>query len=212
MAQPSLQDSYDRVADEYAERIFNELEHKPLDRALLDRLIAEVGALGPICDLGCGPGQIARYLHTHGASALGVDLSPRMAALAHELTPGVPFQQGDMLALNVADAAWGGIAAFYSIIHIPRERVADALREMRRALRPGGRLLLAFHSGRQVIHRDEWWGQTVSIDFIFFEPGDVQGYLREAGLIVEECIERAPYAGVEADTQRAYIFARRPEE
>ena len=32
-----LEDSYNRIAKEYVERIFNELEHKPLDRQLLDR-------------------------------------------------------------------------------------------------------------------------------------------------------------------------------
>jgi hypothetical protein len=37
----SIRESYDRVADEYARKIFNELEHKPLDRALLDRFAAE---------------------------------------------------------------------------------------------------------------------------------------------------------------------------
>jgi hypothetical protein len=33
----SIRESYDRLADEYAHRIFNELQHKPLDRELLDR-------------------------------------------------------------------------------------------------------------------------------------------------------------------------------
>ncbi|HVM61780.1 MAG TPA: hypothetical protein VMV72_13040 [Verrucomicrobiae bacterium] len=34
--------SYDQVADEYARRIFDELQHKPLDRQLLDRFAASV--------------------------------------------------------------------------------------------------------------------------------------------------------------------------
>ena len=55
-----LQSSYDQVAEEYVERIFHELEHKPLDRELLDRFAANVRDLGPVCDMGCGPGHIAR--------------------------------------------------------------------------------------------------------------------------------------------------------
>jgi hypothetical protein len=48
--------SYDRVADEYVRRIFDELQHKPLDRLLLDRFAASVRGMGPVCDMGCGPG------------------------------------------------------------------------------------------------------------------------------------------------------------
>ncbi len=57
------QTSYDTVASEYAERFKDEMDDKPFDRDCLDRLAREVRDLGPICDLGCGPGQIARYLH-----------------------------------------------------------------------------------------------------------------------------------------------------
>ncbi len=48
----NLQLSYDRVADEYAQRIFDELQFKPLDRQLLERLAASVPAGGIICDMG----------------------------------------------------------------------------------------------------------------------------------------------------------------
>src|SRR5205823_12308301 len=152
-----LQDSYDQVAGEYTTRIFHELEHKPLDRTLLDRFAGEVRDLGPVCDIGCGPGHIARYLHERGVNVLGVDLSPRMVEQARRLNPGIEFQQGNMSCLDVPDEAWAGIAAFYSIIHIPRAEVISVLREFRRVLRPGGLLLLAFHQGQEIIHVDEWW-------------------------------------------------------
>lgn len=103
------QSSYDVVADEYVRRIFDELRHKPLDRQLLDRLAASVGESGPVCDMGCGPGQVARYLHEQGVQTCGVDLSPALIERARTLVPGVDFQQGDMRALNVPDAAWGAL-------------------------------------------------------------------------------------------------------
>jgi len=56
----SIRESYDRLADEYARRIFNELQHKSLDRELLDRFAAEIGGSSEVCDMGCGPGHVAR--------------------------------------------------------------------------------------------------------------------------------------------------------
>lgn len=53
----NTQTRYDQVAEEYAEKFKDEMDDKPFDRDCLDRLAREVGNFGPICDLGCGPGQ-----------------------------------------------------------------------------------------------------------------------------------------------------------
>ncbi len=206
-----LRNDYDPIAAEYAKRLYGELEHKPLDRSLLDRLATQVGALGIICDLGCGPGQVAAYLHSRGAQVCGIDLSAEMLRHARQLNPVIPFQQGDMLALSdIAEQTFGGIAAFYSIIHIPRDRVVAALRELWRVLRSPGLLLLTFHLGQQVIQLDELWEQPVALDFVFFETEEMVGYLQTAGFEIEEVIEREPYPEVEVQTRRAYVFARKP--
>ncbi len=203
------QRSYDRVADEYVRRISDELRHKPLDRELLDRFAAAVRGRGPVCDMGCGPGHVARYLSEQGAQVCGIDLSPEMVERARGLNPDIELAQGDMLALDAADGAWAGIVAFYSIIHIPRPRLVEALRELYRVLRPEGLLLLSFHLGEGALHLDEWWGQQVSVDFYFFQSDEMAGALRSAGFEVEEAIEREPYAEVEHPSRRAYLFARK---
>src|SRR5512135_2187025 len=93
----NTQTSYDQVAREYAEKFKDEMDDKPFDRDCLDRLARKVGNLGPICDLGCGPGQIARYLHRQEVDVLGVDLSPCMIAEARRLNPEISFHEGNML-------------------------------------------------------------------------------------------------------------------
>ena len=115
-----VQTSYDVVADEYVRRFLTSSAHKPIDRQLLDRFAARVCGAGPVCDVGCGPGHVARYLHERGVHVMGIDVSPAMVRHARALNSGIDFQQGDMRALEVEDGALAGIAAFYSIIHIPR--------------------------------------------------------------------------------------------
>ncbi|MDB5311276.1 MAG: methylase involved in ubiquinone/menaquinone biosynthesis [Gemmataceae bacterium] len=204
---PNIQSSYDRVAEEYACRISGELEHKPLDRLLLDAFAERVRASGPACDLGCGPGHVTRYLHERGVSATGIDLSPGMVDAARRRNPEIEFTQGDMLSLPTADASLAGIVAFYSLIHFSCPEFVAALLEMRRVLRPGGLVLLAFHIGDQPVHLDEWWGQPVSLDFEFFRTEEVTGMLLQAGFTVLESLERDPYPGVEHPSRRAYLLA-----
>jgi len=206
----NTQTSYDAVAPNYAERFKDEMDDKPFDRRCLDRLAKEVGELGPICDLGCGPGQIARYLYRKGVKTLGVDLSPNMIAEAQRLNPEIHFHQGNMLSLPDTDNSWGGIAAFYCIIHIPREQIVDALREMRRVLKPGGVLLVTFHIGTEIKHLDDWWEKPVNLDFAFYLPAEMENWLSQAGFELEETLVREPNPEVEVETQRAYLFARKP--
>ena len=207
----SIRESYDRLAEEYARRIFNELQRKVLDRELLDRFAAAVAGHGDICDMGCGPGHVARYLRDAGAKIFGLDLSPQMLEQARKLNPDISFREGNMLALDLPDASLAGIAAFYAIVNIPHEALPIVFREMARVLQPGGLLLLAFHVGDQTIHENELWGQPIAMDFFFFQTSAIQLELEKAGLAIEEIIEREPYAPeVEHQSRRAYIFARRP--
>jgi ubiquinone/menaquinone biosynthesis C-methylase UbiE len=207
----SVRDSYDRVADEYARRIFNELRDKPLDQKLLNRFATEVIGRGEVCDMGCGPGHVARYLRDAGATVFGLDLSPQMLEQARQLNPDLSFLEGNMMALDLQDGRLAGIAAFYSIVNIPKESLALVFREMTRVLQPGGVLLLAFHAGDKVLHEDELWERPISMDFFFFQPSEIRRYIEAAGLATEEIVERAPYAPeVEYQSRRAYIFARKP--
>jgi len=206
----SIRESYDRLAEEYARRIANELEHKPLDRELLDRLARATAGRGEICDMGCGPGHVARYLHDAGACVFGLDLSPGMVQQARKLNPYIPFREGNMMALDIADDTLAGVAAFYAIVNIPRQSLPLVFREIKRVLRPDGLLLLAFHIGNEVLHEEELWGQKISMDFLLFPTAAIKSDLESAGFAVEEVIERPPYPDVEYPSHRAYIFARKP--
>lgn len=206
-----LETSYDRVAEDYAEKFKDELAKKPFDCRMLDRLVEKVGEHETICDLGCGAGHIAKYLSGRGAKTCGIDLSPEMVRQARRLNPEISFRQGNMLDLNeTSDDSFGGIAAFYSIIHVPRDSVIDALREIKRVLHPKGSLLLTFHIGQEIRHLDEWFDKPVNLDFYFFETEEMKDYLEAAGFEIEEAIEREPIPEVEVQTRRAYIFVRKP--
>lgn len=203
---------YDRIAEEYARRISDELRNKPLDCKLLDRFADSVRGTGIACDLGCGPGHVGRYLQNRGVEICGVDLSPAMIETARRLNPGIEFHTGDMRALSIEDKAWAGIAAFYSIVNLPSTDVAKALHEMLRVLTPGGRLLIAFHMGDDRVHTEEdLWGLGVTLHTTLFRVSTIERYLLAAGFKIDEIIERDPYAPeVEYQSRRAYIFAHKP--
>lgn|SRR5262245_15079843 len=207
----ALKAGYDEVAQAYVDKIYGELAHKPLDRELLDAFAARMKGVGPVCDLGCGPGHVSRYLRDRGVDVMGLDLADGMLAFARRLNPDIAFEQGDMTALTQPGAAWAGIVAFYSLIHVPRGEMVDALRGLRRVLREGAPLFLAFHIGEEDLHVEDLLGHAVSLDFFLFTSREMQSYLESAGFEVERVTERDPYPDVEFPSRRSYILAHRPQ-
>ena len=208
----NIAETYDLVAREYADNIYAELAAKPFDREILDRFAKRVRDRGRVGDFGCGPAQIARYLRDRGVNAFGLDLSAGMLGQAQRLNPDLGFVQSSMLELGIASGTLAGIAAFYSIIHIPRGRIVEALQEMHRALQPGGVCLLTFHLGQEDTKHDEFFGRKVDLDLALFTTTEITEYLRTAGLAVEESLERDPYLPeVEYQSRRGYVLASKAD-
>ena len=203
----AVRSSYDAAARGYADQLFGELDRKPLDRHLLNRFAEQVRGRGPVADLGCGPGQVGRYLHDQGVNVVGVDLSPGMIGEASRLNPEMEFRVGDMRRLDFDAASLAGVVAFYAIVHFDSSELTPVFREMRRVLQAGGAVLLAFHVGEEVVHVDELFDAPVSLDFRFHVPERVVGSLEEAGFRVIEDCRRAPYEGVEHPSRRCYLLA-----
>jgi ubiquinone/menaquinone biosynthesis C-methylase UbiE len=206
--------SYDAIAADYAARFLAELAARPLDRALLAGFAELVRAAGgaPIADIGCGPGSVTAHLHGLGAPVFGIDLSPQMIAQARQAYPGLRFEVGSMLALDLPDRSLGGIVAWYSIIHIPDEELPHAVEQFRRVLMPGGYLMVAFQVGAEVMHDADWLGNPVSLDFHFRHPDQVAEVLSRSGLEVRARVLREPDDAGEFPErfQQAYLLARRP--
>jgi SAM-dependent methyltransferase len=204
---PDLAHSYDVVAADYAKQFAGELTGKPFDRELLDAFATEMS--GTVLDVGCGPaGHVTRYLADRGVAAGGIDLSPGVVDLAAATHPDLRFQVADLRALPAADASLGGLVAFYSVIHLPRERFPEAFTEFHRVLRPGGTLLIAMHGGTGEVGVDNWFDREVSFRATLVELAELVGLIEAAGLTVTASHERPPY-DFEHPTPRLYVLARR---
>jgi ubiquinone/menaquinone biosynthesis C-methylase UbiE len=140
-----------------------------------------------------------------------LDLSEKILKQARTLHPDICFRKGNILNLEFEDDSLAGVVAFYAIVHFTPDQVATAFREILRVLQPGGLFLFTYHVGEEPIHLDEFLGRRVDIDFMFFPTDFILRLLEEMGFERIELIEREPYAGVEYQSRRAYVFAIKPE-
>jgi SAM-dependent methyltransferase len=112
----------------------------PVSHALLAAL-----APGPedvILELAGGTGELAAALAPRVAQVIYTDFSPAMVDAARRRgIPGVEHRVLDMQDIDLPDASVDGVLCRYGYMLVPDP--ARALRETRRVLRPGGRLVLA---------------------------------------------------------------------
>lgn len=199
--------SYDTVADSYADYVRESLGDQPYLRTALT-LFAElvhVAGGGPVADVGCGPGQVTAYLHDLGLDIYGIDLSPAMIEVARREHPGLRFEVGSMTDLDLAAASVAGLLAFWSLVHVPDHALAGVFGHFRRALRPGGPLLLGFHVGdTSRLKTEGYGGHPMKVHVYRRQPAQVAALLHEAGFTVEAQMLISPDETVPG----AVMFAR----
>jgi SAM-dependent methyltransferase len=143
----------------------------------LGRRFRDQVGTGLIVDLGCGSG---RYLPEIGPPMVGADVTAAMLCLAR--TQGFPLVRCDIEALPFADGVLAGAFARHSYLHLVKDRVALALADLRRALRPGGLLLITLIEGDYQGHDlpgDDFPGRL----FTCWTEAELTGVLVDAGFV-----------------------------
>lgn len=107
--------------------------------------IATTRAIDPkpgerILDIACGTGTSTLPLAKTGATVVGVDFSPEMIAEAGRKHPRIEFRQADAMKLPFGDDEFDAVTISFGLRNVQDPK--QALAEMYRVLKPGGRLVV----------------------------------------------------------------------
>jgi SAM-dependent methyltransferase len=143
-----------------------------------------------ILDFGCGPGRDLIAFRALGHEPIGLEGSPRLAALAREHS-GCEVWEQNFLALRLPACHFDGIFANASLFHVPRKALPRVLGELRAALKPDGVLFTSNPRGKNeegwsygrygVFHNLESW--RVFLKTAAF--AELEYYYRPPGLPLE---------------------------
>jgi demethylmenaquinone methyltransferase/2-methoxy-6-polyprenyl-1,4-benzoquinol methylase len=133
-----VQRMFDRIAPVYD--AMNRVMTAGLDQRWRRATVREAVRPGErVLDACCGTGDLAAAARKAGASeVVGVDFSERMLERARRKAPEVEWIQADVLALPFEDASFDATVVGFGVRNV--EDLAAGLKELRRVLRPGGRL------------------------------------------------------------------------
>ncbi len=136
---------YDKIAGKY-QTIRQMFDNKKE----LDGFVSLLPKNAKVLDVGCGAGvPVAQFLVERGFEVTGIDFSENMLKLASKNVPKAEFILKEMTKLDFEADSFDGLTAFYSIIHVPREKHYSLFQSFHRILKPEGIMLICLGT-------DEW--------------------------------------------------------
>lgn len=172
-------EGYDAVAERYLtwSAGIPDAARTRYTQALLDGLPPG----GRVLELGCGAGAPTTQALAARFAVTGVDISARQIELAWQTVPGATFIHEDMTALDFPPESFNGVAAFFSLIHVPREEQPPLLARIALWLRPGG-LFVATMGVRDEAGdvEEDWLGAPMY--FSHYDAATNRRLVEEAGL------------------------------
>lgn len=152
--------------------------------ALLQQIEGEPPAA--ILDLGCGPGRDLKAFAELGHAPIGLDGSPRFAAMVR--AAGWEVWEKNFLTLDLPDKRFDGIFANASLFHVPSQELPRVLLALYATLKPRGVLFSSnphgqneegWHNGRYAVYHDleTWRGFMCNAGF-----SELNHYYRPEGL------------------------------
>jgi ubiquinone/menaquinone biosynthesis C-methylase UbiE len=175
-------DGYDRIAEAHAAWAATVRTDERARYA--ERLVSAFPRGAQLLELGCGTGgATSRSLAEH-FELTGVDISRRSIELARSAVPNARFIVGDMTRVDFPDASFDAVAAFFSIIHVPRDEHGPLFARIRRWLRPTGLFVGALGlSDNPAGYESDWLGAPMF--WSGFEPHVSERLIAAAGLTLE---------------------------
>ncbi|AMW08745.1 methyltransferase [Streptomyces qaidamensis] len=185
-------EAFDAIGDHYDEAF----PHKEGQVAAAEWLVDSLLAGSRVLDLGCGTGlPTARQLAEAGFEVVGVDLSGGMVALARKHVPDGTFHHVDIADLRPGGprdlGRFDAVAAFFSLLMLPRTEIPLALRTVHHLLVPDGMFVLSMVEADVDDFSIPFLGRTIR----------VSGYLRD------ELRETVEATGFEIVEEASYTYA-----
>ncbi|QYK02809.1 class I SAM-dependent methyltransferase [Shewanella psychrotolerans] len=161
--------TFNKLAQVYQDKYMD----LPLYHRTYDVLCARINPYDNVLDIGCGPGNISRYLldHVPSIKLLGTDLAPNMVELARLNNPEAHFEVMDCRAVADLDRQFDVIVCGFCLPYLNKEQANSLISAMSACLTDTGILYLSTMEGDYLASCMQTSSSGDNV-FIYYHDGD----------------------------------------
>lgn len=135
-------DTYNKIAQEYDKEFGNDYSDTPYVDKFLNYLEGK-----KVLDIGCGVGNLTKYIMDKGFNVEGIDLSKEMLNIAKQKYSDIKFYEMNMKEITLSKK-YDGIMLAYSLFHLTKKEVIEVLPKYYNLLNNNGKILLILQYGQ----------------------------------------------------------------
>lgn len=171
-------DTYNKIVNEYE----NEYGNDYSDALFIDTFLNSLNGK-EVLDIGCGLGNLTNYMKEKGFNLTGIDLSDEMLNFAKSKYKDITFLKMNMNDIKF-DKKFDGISFLYSLFHLSKKEVVNALPKYYNLLKDDGKMLLIMQEGDGEKIVDEPLNKNLKMFVNYYSLDEIKKVLEEANFKV----------------------------
>ena len=165
-------DTYNKIAQEYDKEFGNDYSDTPYVDKFLNYLEGK-----KVLDIGCGVGNLTKYIMDKGFNVEGIDLSKEMLNIAKQKYNDIKFYEMNMKEITLRKK-YDGIMLAYSLFHLTKKEVIEVLPKYYELLNSNGKILLILQYGQGERIIDEPLKEGLKIFINYYSQDEIIEILR----------------------------------
>lgn len=185
-----------KVKKYYNKKYFEIRDHIAPSMARSIEIFMKEKRLKKVLDVGCGSGQMVRYLRNRGFDAQGIDIAKQAISLANKLNKKRVAKIGSATKIPYEDNTFDLVISISVIEHLRKKEAKLFLKESRRTLKPNGYIFLVtpnYATPIRSVQGKNWFGYQDPTHINFFTPWKLNKELKKSGFYKPKLFFKTDY-------------------
>ena len=164
-----------------------EAEEDWKDKKYVDRFLKYLNKNATILDIACGTGELLKYYSDKGFVSTGIDVAEEMVNISRNKVPNAKVIEMSLYNIDKLEEKFDGISATFALVHIPKEKIEEFIKDIREMLNDRGIFFTVFTTSLKEGLQEEPLDKTCKYYAVNYSKDEISNILINNGFEILGC-------------------------